>query len=169
MQCPSFPHRVVARRRRYLISALIPYCYIFSWVRAAVDHTGLGIDSAIGAESVSSSAGAGRFTSFRRDALSPDSRQDSRADLIYLVMRRTPSWRHALIEHHRTALWESPPHPGLYFGPCRRSAWSMVAHASIVVLATSISARPCCCSRTVIAEYERIGSPASTRSVTAAD
>jgi YihY family inner membrane protein len=162
-----FLHRVAIRRRHFLISAVIPYCYIlFLWLGLLLMTLVSGSLQAIGAESVDF---LGRIWSLRGvsgallyaigvigEVLVLTS--------IYLVMPvgRLSLW-HALIGGvTATALWEITRHVLVwYFGTLSQVnvVYGSLTTAIVVLLSLEIAATLLLLGAQVIAEYERIGTP----------
>jgi membrane protein len=162
-----FLHRVVERRRRYLISALIPYCYIFFLGCGLLLITLVsGMIQAIGAESVEF---LGRSWSLHGVSgvmlyLLGLSGEILVLTSIYLVMPvGTPSWRHALIGGiTATALWEITRRVLVwYFGTLSQVSvvYGSLTAAIVVLASLDLGATLLLLGAQVIAEYERIGTP----------
>jgi membrane protein len=162
-----FLHRVVERRRRYLISALIPYCYIFFLGCGLLLITLVsGMIQAIGAESVEF---LGRSWSLHGVSgamlyLLGLSGEILVLTSIYLVMPvGTPSWRHALIGGiTATALWEISRRVLVwYFGTLSQVSvvYGSLTAAIVVLASLDFGATLLLLGAQVIAEYERIGTP----------
>lgn len=160
-----FLHRVATRRRHFLVSAVIPYCYIvFLGCGLLLMTLVSGSIQEIGAETMDF---LGRSWSLRGASggllyLLGVSGEILVLTSIYLVMPVGPlSWRHALIGAvTATVLWEITRHVLVwYFGTL--SQVSVVYGSlttSIVVLASlDIAATLLLLGAQVIAEYERIG------------
>jgi len=162
-----FLHRVVARRRRYLISALIPYCYIFFLGCGLLLITLVsGMIQAIGAENVEF---LGRSWSLHGVSgamlyLLGLSGEILVLTSIYLVMPvGTPSWRHALIGGiTATALWEITRRILVwYFGTLSQVSvvYGSLTAAIVVLASLDFGATLLLFGAQIIAEYERIGTP----------
>ena len=159
-----FLHRVVARRRRYLISALIPYCYIFFLGCGLLLITLVsGMIQAIGAENVEF---LGRSWSLHGVSgamlyLLGLSGEILVLTSIYLVMPvGTPSWRHALIGGiTATALWEITRRILVwYFGTLSQVSvvYGSLTAAIVVLASLDFGATLLLFGAQIIAEYERI-------------
>jgi len=160
-----FLHRVVIRRRRFLVSAVMPYCYIL--------FLGLGLLLVTLVSGSLQAMGAERIEFLGRDW----SLQGISGALlylfgvageilvltsIYLVMPvGRPSWRHALVGGiTATALWEITRHALVwYFGTLSQVTvvYGSLAMAVIVLLSLEIAATLLLLGAQVIAEYEHIG------------
>jgi membrane protein len=160
-----FLHRVVIRRRRFLISAVIPYCYIvFLGVGLLLMTLVSGSLQAIGAESIDF---LGRNWSLRGISgvllyLMGVMGEILVLTSIYLVMPvGRPSWRHALIGGiTATVLWEITRHILVwYFGTLSQVSvvYGSLTTSIVVLLSLEIAATLLLLGAQVIAEYERIG------------
>jgi membrane protein len=160
-----FLHRVVIRRRRFLVSAVIPYCYILV--------LGLGL--------LLTTLVSGSLQSIGADSIDLLGRRWSLHGLsgallyllgvtgevlvltsIYLVMPvGRPSWRHALVGAvTATGLWEITRHVLVwYFGTLSQigAVYGSLTTAIVVLLSLEIAATLLLLGAQVIAEYERIG------------
>ncbi len=159
-----FLHRVKVRRRRFLISALIPYCYIlFLGLGLLVVTLVSGALQAHGAEDINllgrmeplgSLSGAVLYViGLFGEVLVLTS--------IYLVMPvGRLHWRHALVGGITAAiLWELTRHVLLwYFGQLSqvKTVYGSLATAIFVLLSLEIAATILLFGAQVIAEYERI-------------
>jgi membrane protein len=160
-----FLHRVVIRRRRFLVSAVIPYCYIvFLGVGLLLMTLVSGSLQAIGAESIDF---LGRSWSLRGISgvllyLLGVVGEVLVLTSIYLVMPvGRPSWRHALIGGiTATVLWEITRHVLVwYFGTLSQVSvvYGSLTTSIVVLLSLEIAATLLLLGAQVIAEYERIG------------
>ncbi len=162
-----FLHRVATRRRRFLVSAILPYCYIvFLGCGLLLMTLVSGALRTIGADSIDF---LGYSWSLRGVSggllyLLGVGGEIFVLASIYLVMPvGPPSWRHALLGAVTASmLWEISRHVLVwYFGTL--SQVSMVYGSlttSIVVLASlDVAATLLLLGAQVIAEYERIGTP----------
>jgi YihY family inner membrane protein len=160
-----FLHRVVIRRRRFLVSAIIPYCYIvFMGVGLLLMTLVSGSLQAIGAESIDF---LGRSWSLRGVSgallyLLGVVGEVLVLTSIYLVMPvGRPSWRHALIGGiTATVLWEITRHVLVwYFGTLSQVSvvYGSLTTSIVVLLSLDIAATLLLVGAEVIAEYERIG------------
>jgi YihY family inner membrane protein len=160
-----FLHRVVIRRRRFLVSAVIPYCYIvFMGVGLLLMTLVSGSLQAIGAESIDF---LGRSWSLRGVSgvllyLLGVVGEVLVLTSIYLVMPvGRPSWRHALIGGiTATVLWEITRHVLVwYFGTLSQVSvvYGSLTTSIVVLLSLDIAATLLLVGAQVIAEYERIG------------
>ena len=158
-------HRVVVRRRHFLTSAVIPYCYIFFLGLGLLLMTLVsGSLQAIGAESVDF---LGRSWSLRGISgallyLLGVVGEIFVLTSIYLVMPvGRPSWPHALIGGViATLLWEITRHLLVwYFGTLSQVSvvYGSLATSIVVLLSLEIAATLLLLGAQVIAEYERIG------------
>jgi membrane protein len=164
-----FLHRVVLRRRHFLVSAVIPYCYIvFLGCGLLLMTLVSGTLQAMGTESIDF---LGRSWSLHGISgvllyLLGVSGEIFVLTSIYLVMPvGPPSWRHALIgAMTATVLWEITRRVLVwYFGTLSQVSvvygsltTSIVALASLEIAATLLLL-----GAQVIAEYERIGTHGS--------
>jgi membrane protein len=164
-----FLHRVVLRRRHFLVSAVIPYCYIvFLGCGLLLMTLVSGTLQAMGTESIDF---LGRSWSLHGISgvllyLLGVSGEIFVLTSIYLVMPvGPPSWRHALIgAMTATVLWEITRRVLVwYFGTLSQVSvvygsltTSIVALASLEIAATLLLL-----GAQVIAEYERIGTQGS--------
>ena len=159
-----FLHRVVVRRRRFLVSAVIPYCYIvFLGLGLLLMTLVSGSLQAIGAESIDF---LGRSWSLQGVSgallyLLGVTGEIFVLTSIYLVMpvgRR--SWRHALIGGiTATVLWEITRHILVwYFGTLSQVGvvYGSLTTSIVVLLSLEIAATLLLLGAQVIAEYERI-------------
>ena len=160
-----FVHRVVARRRHFLTSALLPYCYIvFLGVGFLLMTLVSGSLQVMGAErvdflgytwSLSGMSGALLYlVGVAGEVLVVTS--------IYLVMPvGSLSVRHALVGAvTATVLWEITRHVLVwYFGTLSQVAvvYGSLTTAIVVLLSLEIAAGLLLFGAQVIAEYERIG------------
>jgi len=161
-----FVHRVATRRRHFLISAIIPYCYIvFLGCGLLLMTLVSGVIQTIGAESIELLGRSWSLHGFSGGLLYLLGVGGEVFVLtsIYLVMPvGPPSWRHAVIGAvSATVLWEITRHVLVwYFGTL--SQVSVVYGSlttSIVVLASlDMAATLLLLGAQVIAEYERIDS-----------
>ena len=164
-----FPHRTRERRRHFLISAIIPYCYILFLGTGLLVLTLLsGFIRAIGAKSVeligvswSLHGVSGVLLSLLGVLV-----EVFVVTSIYLVMPVGPlSWRHALIGSVTvTVLWEITRH-GLiwYFGTLSNVGvvYGSLATAIVVLAGLEFAAIFLLLGAQVVAEYERIAPPAA--------
>jgi membrane protein len=160
-----FLHRVAIRRRRFLVSAVIPYCYIvLLGVGLLLVTLVSGSLQAIGAESIDF---LGRSWSLRGVSgallyLVGVSGEVLVLTSVYLVMPvGRPSWRHALVGGvTATALWEITRHLLVwYFGTLSQVSvvYGSLTTSIVVLLSLEIAATLLLLGAQVIAEYERIG------------
>jgi len=160
-----FLHRVEVRRRRLLISALIPFCYIvFLGLSLLLVTLVSGSLQAIGAESIQI---LGRNWSLRGFSgallyLVGVLGEILMLTSIYLVMPvGRPSWRHALIGGiTATVLWEIIRHILFwYFGTLSQVSvvYGTLTTSIVVLLSLEIAATLLLLGAQVIAQYERIG------------
>ena len=160
-----FLHRVAIRRRHFLVSALIPYCYIlFLGAGLLLVTLVSGSFQAIGRESVDflgrewSLIGLSGALLYLLGVLGEVLVLTS----IYLVMPvGRPSWRHALVGGvTATLLWELTRHVLLwYFATLSQVAvvYGSLTTAIAVLLSLEIAATVLLMGAQVIAEYERLG------------
>jgi YihY family inner membrane protein len=160
-----FVHRVVIRRRHFLISAILPYCYIVALgVGLLIVTLVAGSLQAMGAESVeflgytwSLSGLSGvllYFLGVTGEVLVLTS--------IYMVMPvGRLKWRHALFGGvTATILWEITRHVLVwYFGTLSQVTvvYGSLSASIVVLLSLEIGATLLLFGAQVIAEYERIG------------
>ena len=160
-----FLHRVAIRRRRFLVSAAIPYCYIVSLALGLLLVTLVsGALQVIGAERIDF---LGRSWSLHGISgallyLLGVTGEIFVLTSIYLVMPvGRPSWRHALIGGTTaTVLWEITRHILVwYFGTLSQVnvVYGSLTTAIVVLLTFEIGATLLLLGAQVIAEYERIG------------
>lgn len=160
-----FLHRVAVRRRHFLVSAVIPYCYIlFLGLGLLLMTLVSGSLQAIGAESIDF---FGRNWSLRGVSgallyLFGVAGEILVLTSIYLVMPvRRPSWRHALVgAFTATVLWEITRHVLVwYFGTLSQInvVYGSLTTSIVVLLSLEIAATLLLFGAQVIAEYERIG------------
>ena len=159
-----FVHRVEIRRRRYLVSVLLPYGYIFSLgVGLLLVTLVAGSLQAIGEESVDF---LGREWSLHGVSgamlyLLGVAGEIFVLTSVYLVMPvGRPRWRHALIGGVTAALlWEITRHVLLwYFSTLSQVSvvYGSLTTAIVVLLSLEIAATLLLLGAQVIAEYERI-------------
>jgi YihY family inner membrane protein len=160
-----FLHRVATRRRHFLVSAIIPYCYIvFLGCGLLLMTLVSGSIQALGAETMDF---LGRSWSLRGASggllyLLGVSGEIFVLTSIYLVMPVGPlSWRHALIGAvTATVLWEITRHILVwYFGTLSQISvvYGSLTTAIVVLASLDIAATLLLLGAQVIAEYERIG------------
>lgn len=163
-----FLHRVAIRRRKFLVSAVIPYCYIFCLGLGLLSVTLVsGSLRAIGAESVDF---LGRSWSLHGISGALLYLLGIMGEIfvltsIYLVMPvGRPSWRHALVGGiTATVLWEITRHVLVwYFGTLSQVSvvYGSLTSAIVVLLSLEIAATLLLLGAQVIAEYELIGTKA---------
>ena len=169
-----FLHRVVIRRRHFLVSAVIPYRYILVLGMGLLLMTLVsGSLQAIGAESVDF---LGRSWSLHGISgallyLMGVAGEILVLTSIYLVMPvGRPSWRHALIGAvTATGLWEITRHVLVwYFGTLSQVSvvYGSLTTSIVVLLSLEIAATLLLLGAQVIAEYERIGTQAQGKAPT---
>ena len=164
-----FIHRVAIRRRHFLISALMPYCYIVSLgVGLLMVTIVTGALQSLSSESADvfgrtlSLGGVSRFLLYAIGVVGEILLLTS----IYLVMPvgRLP-WRHALIGGVVAGLlWEITRHVLVwYFSTLSqvKIVYGSLATAIVVLLSFEIAAMVVLLGAQVIAEYERQGRPGS--------
>jgi membrane protein len=162
-----FLHRVAIRRRHFLVSAVIPYCFIlFLGLGLLLMTLVSGSLQAIGAESVGF---LGRIWSLRGISGALLYAFGVIGEIlvltsIYLVMPvGRLSLRHALIGGvTATVLWEITRHVLVwYFGTLSQVnvVYGSLTTAIVVLLSLEIAATLLLVGAQVIAEYERIGTP----------
>lgn len=160
-----FLHRVAIRRRRFLVSAVIPYCYIiFLGLGLLLMTLVSGSLQAIGAESIDL---LGHNWSLRGVSgallyLLGVTGEILVLTSIYMVMPvGRLSWRHALIGGiTATVLWEITRHVLVwYFGTLSQVGvvYGSLTTAVVVLLSLEIAATLLLLGAQIIAEYERIG------------
>lgn len=160
-----FLHRVVVRRRRFLISAVIPYCYIVVLGFGLLLMTLVsGSLQAIGAESIDVLGRNWSLLGFSGALLYLAGVTGEILVLtsIYLVMPVSrPSWRHALIGGiTATVLWEITRHVLVwYFASLSQVTvvYGSLTTSIVVLLSLEIAATLLLLGAQVIAEYEHIG------------
>lgn len=160
-----FVHRVVVRRRRFLVSALLPYCYIlFLGVGLLVVTLVAGGLQAMGEESIELLDRSWSLEGFSGVLLYflGVAGEVFVLTSVYLVMPvGRMSFRHALIGAVVAALlWELTRHALVWYF-ARLSQLSVVygslTTAIVVLLTLEIAATLLLFGAQVIAEYERIG------------
>jgi YihY family inner membrane protein len=160
-----FVHRVVARRRRFLVSAILPYCYIVAMgIGLLLVTLVAGSLQAMGAESVvflgydwslyGLSGMLLYFVGVTGEVLVLTS--------IYMVMPvGRLKWRHALFGGvTATVLWELTRHVLVwYFGTLSQVTvvYGSLTTSIVVLLSLEVGATLLLLGAQVIAEYERIG------------
>ncbi len=166
-----FLHRVVIRRRHFIVSAVIPYCYILFLGLGLLSMTLVsGSLQAMGAESIDF---LGRGWSLRGISgvlmyLFGVVGEILVLTSIYMVMPvGRPSWRHALVGAvAATVLWEITRHVLVwYFGTLSQVAvvYGSLTTSIFVLLSLEIAATLLLLGAQVIAEYERIGTKSAER------
>ena len=165
-----FLHRVAIRRRRFLVSAAIPYCYIFFLGLGLLLVTLVsGSLQVIGAESIDflgtswSLHGISGALLYLLGVMGEVFVLTS----IYLVMPvGHPSWRHAMIGAiTATVLWEITRHVLVwYFGTLSQVSvvYGSLTTSIVVLLTFEIGATLLLLGAQVIAEYELIGTKAQS-------
>lgn len=159
-----FLHRVVIRRRHFVVSAIIPYCYIvFLGLGLLLMTLVSGSLQVIGAESIDL---LGRSWSLQGLSgallyLLGVAGEALVLTSIYLVMPvGKPSWRHALIGGIvATLLWEVTRHVLVwYFGTLSQVGvvYGSLTTATVLLLSLEIGATLLLLGAQVIAEYENI-------------
>ncbi|MGA7540045.1 MAG: YihY/virulence factor BrkB family protein [Steroidobacteraceae bacterium] len=160
-----FQHRTAARRRHFLISAIIPFCYILFLGTGLLLMTLVsGLIQAIGAKSVDflgvswSLHGVSGVLLYLLGVFGEIFVLTS----IYLVMPVGPlSWRHALIGSvTATVLWEITRHLLVwYFGTLSQLGvvYGSLTTAIVVLASLDFAATFLLLGAQVVAEYERIG------------
>ena len=160
-----FLHRVVTKRRHFLVSAIIPYCFIVLLGCGLLLMTLVsGSLQAVGARSIDlfgfswSLRGASGALLYLLGVAGEVFVLTS----IYLVMPvGAPSWRHALIGAvTATVLWEITRHFLVwYFGTLSQVSvvYGSLTTAIVVLASLDIAASLLLLGAQVIAEYERIG------------
>jgi YihY family inner membrane protein len=160
-----FLHRVAPRRRRYMVSAIIPYCGIVFLAGGLLLMTLVsGSIQVIGAESVEV---FGRSWSLHGLSgvllyLLGVGGEVFVLTSIYLVMPvSAPAWRHALIGAiTATALWEITRHVLVwYFATLSQATvvYGSMTTAIVLLASLDIAASLLLLGAQTIAEYERIG------------
>jgi len=164
-----FLHRVVIRRRRFLVSAILPYCFIlFLGLGLLVMTLVSGSLQAMGAERIDFLGHTWSLLGISGALLYLFGVAGEILVLtsIYLVMPvGRPSWRHALVGGiTATALWEITRHVLVwYFGTLSQVAvvYGSLTTSIVLLLSLEIAATLLLFGAQVIAEYERIGTSAS--------
>jgi len=162
-----FLHRIAVRRRRFIVSALLPYCYIVSLgVGLLVVTLVSGGLRAMGEESVDvlgrewSLSGVSGLLLYLLGLAGEVFLLTS----VYMVMPVGKlSWRHALIGGVTAALlWEVTRHLLVwYFGTLSQVnvVYGSLTTAIVVLLSLEIAATLLLLGAQVISEYERIDKP----------
>lgn len=162
-----FLHRVAPRRRHFLISAVLPYCYIvFLGCGLLLMTLVSGALRTVGADSVELlgySWPLGGLAGGLLYLLGVGGEVFVLTS-IYLVMPvGPPSWRHALIGAvTASGLWEITRHVLVwYFGTLSQVSvvYGSLTTAIVVLASLDIAATLLLLGAQVIAEYERIGTP----------
>jgi membrane protein len=163
-----FLHRVVSRRRHFVISALIPYCYIVFLATGLLLITLVsGLIQAIGAQTIDFLGGRWSLHGISGGLLYllGVSGEILVLTSIYVVMPvGRPSWRHALIGGlTATVLWEITRRILVwYFGTLSQVSvvYGSLTTAIVVLASLDFAATLLLLGAQVIAEYERIGTQA---------
>ena len=163
-----FLHRVAIRRRHFLVSAVLPYCYILSLgVGLLLVTLVSGSFAALGDKSVAFLGTVWSLSGFSGVLLYLLGLAGEIFVLtsVYLVMPvGRLSLRHALIGGVTAALfWEITRHVLLwYFGTLSQVGvvYGSLTTAIVVLLSLEIAAALLLLGAQVISEYERIGTPA---------
>ncbi|MDP2034965.1 MAG: YihY/virulence factor BrkB family protein [Polaromonas sp.] len=162
-----FLHRIAVRRRRFIVSALLPYCYIVSLGAGLLVVTLVsGGLRAMGEESVDvlgrewSLSGVSGLLLYLLGLTGEIFLLTS----VYMVMPVGKlSWRHALIGGATAALlWEITRHLLVwYFGTLSQVnvVYGSLTTAIVVLLSLEIAATLLLLGAQVISEYERIDKP----------
>lgn len=162
-----FLHRIAVRRRRFVVSALLPYCYIISLGAGLLVVTLVsGGLRAMGEESVDvlgrewSLSGVSGLLLYLLGLTGEIFLLTS----VYMVMPVGKlSWRHALIGGATAALlWEVTRHLLVwYFGTLSQVnvVYGSLTTAIVVLLSLEIAATLLLLGAQVISEYERIAKP----------
>jgi membrane protein len=162
-----FLHRIAVRRRRFIVSALLPYCYIISLGAGLLVVTLVsGGLRAMGEESVDvlgrewSLSGVSGLLLYLLGLTGEIFLLTS----VYMVMPVGKlSWRHALIGGVTAALlWEITRHLLVwYFGTLSQVnvVYGSLTTAIVVLLSLEIAATLLLLGAQVISEYERIDKP----------
>jgi YihY family inner membrane protein len=166
-----FVHRVVIRRRHFMVSAVIPYFYILFLGLGLLSMTLVsGSLQAMGAESIDFLGRGWSLRGFSGVLLYLFGVVGEILVLtsIYLVMPvGRPSWRHALVGAvAATVLWEITRHVLVwYLGTLSQVAvvYGSLTTAIVVLLSLEIGATLLLLGAQVIAEYERIGTKSAER------
>jgi uncharacterized BrkB/YihY/UPF0761 family membrane protein len=162
-----FLHRVVSRRRHFLVSAIIPYCYIVCLGCGLLLITmASGLIEAMGTHSIDFSGQSWSLYGVAGGLLYLLGVFGEVFVLtsIYMVMPvGTPSWRHALIGGiTATVCWEITRHILVwYFGTLSQVSvvYGSLTTAVVALASLEFAATLLLFGAQVIAEYERIGSP----------
>jgi len=160
-----FLHRVVQRRRHFVVSAVIPYCYILFLGLGLLTMTLVsGSLQAVGAESVDFLGHTWSLLGVSGALLYLFGVAGEVLVLtsIYLVMPvGRPQWRHALIGGvTATVLWEITRHVLVwYFGTLSQVnvVYGSLTTAIVVLLSLEMAATLLLLGAQVIAEYEHVG------------
>ena len=162
-----FLHRVARRRRHFLVSAIIPYCFIvFLGTGLLLMTLASGFIEAIGEDSIHifgrswSLIGASGGLLYLLGIIGEIFAITS----IYLVMPVGPlSWRHALIGAvTTTGLWEVIRHLLIwYFSSLSQLSIIYGSLATAIVVLASLDGAATCLllGAQVVSEYERLGRP----------
>ena len=162
-----FLHRVATRRRHFLVSAILPYCYIvFLGCGFLLVTLVSGALRSVGADAV-------EFLGYVWSLHGPSgvvlyllgvAGEIFVLTSIYLVMPvGPPSWRHALIGAATASiLWEITRHVLVwYFGTLSQVnvVYGSLTTAIVMLASIDVAATLLLFGAQVIAEYERIGTP----------
>jgi membrane protein len=167
-----FLHRVVSRRRHFLVSAIIPYCYIVCLGCGLLLITiASGLIEALGTHSIDFSGHSWSLYGVAGGLLYLLGVFGEVFVLtsIYLVMPvGTPSWRHALSGGiTATVFWEITRHVLVwYFGTLSQVSvvYGSLTTAIVALASLEFAATLLLLGAQVIAEYERIGTPGESSS-----
>jgi YihY family inner membrane protein len=162
--CVIFIHRIEVRRRHYLISAILPYCYILSLgIGALVVTLVAGSLQVIGAESVRLFGIAWSLQGLSGALLYMlgIAGEILLLSSIYMVMPvGRLSWQHALIGGvTATVLWEIARHVLVWYFTTLSQVnvvYGSMTTAIVVMFSLEIGATLLLFGAQVIAEYERI-------------
>jgi membrane protein len=166
-----FLHRVVARKRRFILSVLIPYVYILSLgIGLLLVTLVAGSLQAVGKESVDlfgrewSLSGVSGLLLY----LLGVGGEIFVLTSVYLVMPvGRLAWRHALIGGiTATVLWEITRHVLVWYLTTLSQVtvvYGSLTTAIVVLLSLEVGATLLLFGAQVISEYERLGHPASKR------
>jgi YihY family inner membrane protein len=166
-----FLHRVVARKRRFILSVLIPYVYILSLgIGLLLVTLVAGSLQAVGKESVDlfgrewSLSGVSGLLLYLLGVAGEIFVLTS----VYLVMPvGRLAWRHALIGGiTATVLWEITRHVLVWYLTTLSQVtvvYGSLTTAIVVLLSLEVGATLLLFGAQVISEYERLGHPASKR------
>ena len=162
-----FAHRAPLRRRRFLVSTIIPYCFILFLGSGLLLMTLVsGAIETIGGDSVSwlgHSFSLHGLSGVLLYLLGVAGEVLVLASIYFVLPVGTPSWRHALLGAvTATALWEITRRLLVWYFATLSPAgtvYGALATAIAVLVSLDFAATFLLLGAQVVAEYERIGAP----------